>query len=87
MPHYMTVHYERLVAKEEMERRWVEMAKERRAYWIKTWYNVQEGKRYCWWDAPKKDVLKEVFKYYHVPYDEIIEVELTTPADWRWRED
>ncbi len=87
MPHYLSVHVEPSMARASIESRWVELARERRAIWVKTWYNFELGKRFCWWDAPNRSSLEEVFDDHKVRYDEIIKVALTTPADWRWRED
>lgn len=87
MPYYLSLHYEPSTPKEVVEGRWIELANERRAMWMKTWFNLKAGKRFCWWDAPDKDVLEAVFRDHDVPWENIIRVQLTTPSDWRWRED
>lgn len=87
MPYYLTTHNEPTVTRETVETRWREMARERRAFWVKTWFTHDQGRRFCWWDAPNREVLELIFDHYKVSWDEIIEVEMTTPSDWRWRED
>ncbi len=87
MSHLLTIHYEPSVSRGALEARWRRLARERRALWIKTWFNVDLGKRYCWWGAPSKEVLQAVFQDHGVPWDEIVEVNCTTPSEWLWRED
>ena len=87
MPHYLTTHHDPAVSKERIEANWRRLAQERRAIWIKTWYNLAQGKRFCWWDAPDRMALETVFRDHDVSWEEIIPVELTTPSDWRWRDD
>ena len=87
MAHYLAVHYEESTPRERIEGRWIALARENRAIWLKTWYNFDLGKRYCWWDAPNKEALEEIFHDHGVPWEEIIEVEHTSPADWVSRED
>lgn len=87
MAHLLTIHYEPGVSRGKIESRWVKLARERRATWIKTWFNLEIGKRYCWWGAPSKEVLEDIFRDHDVPWEEILEVKYTTPAEWIWRED
>ena len=87
MPYYLTVHHEPSTPPEVIEGRWHGLALERRAIWMKTWFNVQDGKRFCWWDSPNRDELESIFRDHDVPWDRIVKVNLTTPCDWRWRDD
>jgi hypothetical protein len=87
MPYYLTVHHEPSTAPEVIEGRWHGLAQERRAIWMKTWFNLQDGKRFCWWDSPNRDELESIFRDHDVPWDRIVKVNLTTPCDWRWRDD
>jgi hypothetical protein len=87
MAYYLSIHYEPSVPREKVEGRWIELARERRALWVRTWFNLHVGKRFCWWDAPDKDALEEIFRDHDIPWDEIVQVEHTTPADWVSRED
>ncbi len=87
MPLYLTLHHDPELLAEEMESNWIKLAKERRAVWVKTWYNIEQGRRFCWWDAPAKEALEQVLRDHGIAWKDIIQVELTTPSDWRWRED
>jgi hypothetical protein len=87
MPHYLSIHYEPSVPKEKIESRWTNLAKERRAVWVKTWYGQDLTKRFCWWDAPDLETLEQIFRDYEIAWNEIVQVRLTTPSEWRWRED
>lgn len=87
MPHYLSVHNEPSKSQEEIEAKWIELSQERRGIWVKTWYSLGEGLRFCWWDAPDQPTVEQIFLDHDVTWEEIIEVQLTTPSDWRWRED
>jgi len=87
MPYYLTVHYEPETPVETIKSRWIVLAQERRAKWLRTWFKLDVGKRFCWWDAPDEESLKQVFRDHDVPWERITQVRLTTPSDWRWRED
>jgi hypothetical protein len=87
MPHYVTVHNEPGVPREIIESRWKVLAQEARAVWVRTWFNLDIGKRFCWWDAPNKEILEAVFNDHAVPWERITQVQLTTPSEWAWRED
>ncbi len=87
MAHFLTTHREPGLPKQDMRTRWIALADERRAVWVKTWYNVESGRRFCWWDAPNKEALEAVFRDHGVSWEQIVQVQLTTPSEWRWRED
>jgi Nickel responsive protein SCO4226-like len=87
MPHYLCVHNEPSVPRETVEARWVSLAQEKRAIWVKTWYNWAIGKRYCWWEAAGPEVLERIFQEHEVTWEDITQVQLTTPRDWFGRED
>jgi hypothetical protein len=87
MPHYLTIHEEPSATRKQIEARWVKLAEERRAIWVRTWYNFEAGKRFCWWDAPDRETLEEIFKDHGTTWTDICKVKLTTPSDWRWPEE
>ncbi|MGO8879098.1 MAG: nickel-binding protein [Desulfomonilaceae bacterium] len=87
MPYYLVVHEEPSIPRETIESRWVDLAVEARAFWRKTWHNLDIGKRYCWWDAMSKEILEQIFRDYGITWESITEVKLTTPADWMFRDD
>ncbi|MGO8879820.1 MAG: nickel-binding protein [Desulfomonilaceae bacterium] len=86
MPKYLTVHNETNVDKITLETRWTEICRDTRASWQMTLFNTAEGIRYCEWDAPHEDVLKEIFEQLGIKYSEIIEVDVTVPSEWRRRQ-
>jgi len=87
MPHYLTVHRDPSLSKAEIEANWVRLAGEKRAIWVKTWFSLEGGRRFCWWDGPDQETVEQVFRDYGISWEEIVKVQLTTPSDWRWRED
>jgi hypothetical protein len=87
MPHYLCTHYEPSVPREKLESKWTDLAQERGAIWVKTWFNLQSGRRFCWWDAPSKETMIIIFQRNDISWEDIIQVEHTTPSEWRWRED
>jgi len=87
MPHYLTIHHEPELSKEDMVSRWSLLAEERRALWVRTWFNLSAGRRLCWWDAPNQAALEQIFTDHGVPWQDIIKVKITHSSEWRWRED
>jgi len=87
MPHYLTIHNAPVLSRREIESRWAVLAEERRALWVKTWYNLSDCRRFCWWDAPDGATLEKIFSDHGVNWEEIVKVNITGPSDWRWRED
>ncbi|MBI4965212.1 MAG: DUF4242 domain-containing protein [Desulfomonile tiedjei] len=87
MPHFMSIHNEPSVPVEKVESRWMNLAQESRAVWIKTWHVLDLTRRFCWWDAPDKKTLEEIFRDSEISWEEIVPVRLTIPSEWRWRED
>jgi len=87
MGYYLAMHHEPAESREKIESRWVGLAGERRAVWMKTWYNFDQGRRFCWWDAASEEILEAIFRDHGVPWEKIVKMELTTPGEWRWRDD
>ncbi len=87
MAHYLTIHNEPELSREKTQARWAQLALERRALWVKTWFNLSAGRRFCWWDAPTQAALEKVFADHGVTWEEIVKVNVTTPSEWRWRDD
>jgi len=87
VPYFLAAHHEPYVPRQTVESRWAELAEEQRASWLKTWYNLGIGRRYCWWEASNQDTLESVFRDRDITWEKITEVRLTTPAEWTRRED
>jgi hypothetical protein len=48
--------------------------------WNSTYCVFAENKSYCYWDAPTRETVVEIFKKYEIPYETIHEVRLFDPA-------
>ncbi|OIN95579.1 MAG: hypothetical protein AUJ48_02935 [Deltaproteobacteria bacterium CG1_02_45_11] len=59
-------------------------AREKRAIWKRVFYNLKEGRIFCVWEAPSRDILKEVLSEHKLPCAEVVEVEVMTPAECDW---
>lgn len=88
MKTYMVVHRAPELGWEVVEENWRKMAGLESATWITTYFNVDEGVRYCVWQAPNTETLKQVFGELEVSFDSMIEVEETKPDMWgkKWEE-
>ena len=67
---------------------WRKLAKIEKAKWLRTYFNEEQGWRYCIWLAPDENVLKNIFNEMEVPFKEIVPVEETVPDLWgeKWHE-
>jgi hypothetical protein len=83
MPTFLTIHHENDVDRVTLESRWAEIAKDRRAHWQMTLFNLELGKRYCEWDAPDRETIEQILKELGVKWTEILEVNVTTSSRWR----
>ncbi len=52
----------------------------------KFWQLISEH-GFCWWDTPSKQALRRILQKHGVSWEDIIQIELATPSEWRWRED
>ena len=85
---YMVTHKAPGLSWEVVERNWRKLADIEHAKWIKTYFNVGEGIRYCIWLAPNKKELEKVFADLDIGWELILEVEETSPDLWgsKWEE-
>jgi hypothetical protein len=83
MVKFMVVHRTPDIKWEEVEEKWIELAKVETAEWDRTWFNKREGLRYCLWRAPNAQVLKNVFADLDVKWESMLEVLETIPDIWR----
>lgn len=88
MKAYMVVHRAPELSWEIVEENWRKLAGVKTATWIKTYFNVDEGVRYCVWHAPDTPTLKKIFDDLGVSFESMIEVEETRPDMWggKWEE-
>ena len=82
MKTYMVLHKDPTLSWEIVERNWRKLASVRSATWINTYYNVDEGLRYCVWLAPDTAILEKTFGDLEISFESITEVEETSPDMW-----
>ena len=58
---YMVVHRDPELSWKVVEQIWRKLASVGAANWITTYFNVDEGVRYCVWHSPDKATLKKTF--------------------------
>jgi len=83
MPNYLTIHHETLMDKVLLESRWTEISMDTRALWEVTLFNLEQGRRWCEWDAPNRQAIEQIFDDLGIKWTEILEVEVTTASKWR----
>jgi hypothetical protein len=88
MKTYMVVHRNPDLSWEVVERNWRKLAAVQSASWITTFYNVDEGLRYCVWQAPDKTTLEKIFSDLNIAFESMTEVQETKPDMWgrKWKE-
>jgi hypothetical protein len=83
MPKYLTIHHENTVDRVLLESRWTEISMDKRALWGVTLFNLEQGRRWCEWEAPNRAAIEKIFGELGIKWTEILEVEVTTAARWR----
>jgi hypothetical protein len=83
MPKYLTIHHENTVDRVLLESRWTEISMDKRALWEVTLFNLEQGIRWCEWEAPNRAAIEEIFDELGIKWTEILEVEVTTASRWR----
>lgn len=85
---FMVVHKEKEVSWQKVEKNWSKLANVESAKWIRTYFNRDEGLRYCVWISRDEAKLKEIFRQLDINWDSIIRVEETIPDIWgkKWDE-
>jgi len=82
MAKFMVVHRDPNILWSKVEENWVKLAKIETARWIRTYYNKEEGMRYCIWFAQSGEELSKIFFDLNISFESIIEVEETVPDIW-----
>mgnify|MGYP003565783795 CR=1 FL=1 len=85
---YMVTHHDPHISWEEVEASWGKLANVEKCTWVRTFFNREQGLRFCEWLAPDERTLKSIFMDLHISYESIVEVEETLPDLWgkRWEE-
>lgn len=88
MKTFMVVHKSPELSWEIVEENWRKLANVESATWIKTYFNVDEGMRYCVWHAPDASTLKKIFDDLGISFESMVGVEETKPDLWgrKWDE-
>lgn len=83
---YMVVHKNPGIDCKVLQANWRELARVKLAKWVRTYFNEDEGLRYCIWLAPSVDALEKIFSEINVSWETITPVEETIPDLWgeRW---
>jgi len=85
---YMVIHRAPELSWEVVEKNWRKLARVESATWITTYFNVEEGVRYCLWQAPDRPTLEKTFGNLEISFESMTEVEETKPDLWgeKWEE-
>ena len=83
MPRFMVVHRNPDRSWGEVEKIWTKLAQVKLASLERTWFNKNEGVRYCLWDALDAGTLEKIFNDLDITWESITEVEETVPDIWK----
>jgi hypothetical protein len=88
MKTYMVVHRDPKLSWDIVERNWRRLAAVQTATWISTYYNVEQGVRFCVWQAPDQTTLQKIFGNLEISFESMTDVEETKPDLWgeKWLE-
>ena len=88
MNKYMVVHLDPNIGWDSVERNWRRLAGVESAKWERTYFNKDQGLRYCIWHAASEEALDKIFLEMDLKYDSITRVEETVPDIWgrKWQE-
>lgn len=89
MKKYMVVHRAPRLSWETVQKNWRKLARVASATWIATYFNVDEGVRYCVWHSPDSATLKRIFAELEISFESVTEVDETKPDMWgreEWEE-
>ena len=88
MRKYMVVHRAAELSWEVVQKNWRKLSQVTSATWKTTYFNVDEGVRYCVWHSPDTATLKNIFTNLEISFESITEVEETRPDLWgkKWEE-
>ena len=83
MPTFMVIHRNPDRSWDEVEKIWTKLAQVEVASWERTWFNKNEGVRYCLWHAPDTGTLEKIFSDLNITWESITEVDETVPDIWK----
>ena len=88
MKQCMAVHHNPGIDCKAVQANWRKLAKVENAKWLRTYFNDENGWRYCIWLAPDDKELQKIFGQMGISYESIQPVEETVPDLWgeKWEE-
>lgn len=88
MKQFMAVHHNPGIDCKDVQANWRKLAKVENANWLRTYFNDENGWRYCIWLAPDDKELQKIFGQMGISYESIQPVEETVPDLWgeKWEE-
>lgn len=85
MPKYMIVHHEDPeFVSNHINQACKICSEEKKATWKRVYYNLKEGRIFCEWEAPDRNILENVLNESSLPCGEIVEVEEMTSGECCW---
>lgn len=79
---FIVVHREKAASWEKVEENWAKLANVESAKWVRTYFNKDEGIRFCVWISRDEAKLKDIFRQLDISWDSITKVEETIPDIW-----
>jgi hypothetical protein len=88
MTQFMVVHRSPTLSWQKVEENWAKLAHIEEVKWVRTYFNKEEGVRYCVWLSPGEEMLKKSFTELAINWESIMQVEETVPDTWgkKWGE-
>ena len=85
MPKFMIIHHEDPeFVSHHINQACKICAGEKRANWNRVYYNLKEGRIFCEWEAPARNILEDILHECHLPSGEIVEVEEMSSTECKW---
>lgn len=71
-----------------VQENWRKLADVETATWVRTFFNEEQGKRFCLWLSPDEQELQKIFENMSVSFESIVPVVETVPDLWgdRWQD-
>ncbi|MGB5155823.1 MAG: DUF4242 domain-containing protein [Desulfobacterales bacterium] len=79
MTKFMVVHHNPGIDCNVVQANWRKLANMESATWLTTYFNEEEGIRYCVWLAPDEAEMEKIFSEMGVSFETIINVEEILP--------
>lgn len=85
MPKYMIVHQKNPEFVSKHVNHFCKVcSQEKGVIWRRVNYNIKEGRIFCLWEAPDRELLTKALGKCGIPCEELVEVEEMTPEECCW---